>query len=697
MPSFSGTTPTDSVETQIIADSIPNTGFGYMSIISSDGSTFFVTMPYENTQRGAVYVYTLSSGQWVKTQILTASDGAADDYFGYLQSIAISSDGNTLLVGAAGVDTYPYTNNGAVYVFTRSGGVWIEQAKLLASDRADNDSFGFSVALSSDGNTAIVGAPYEDTSPEVDSGAAYVFTRSSGVWTQQAKLTPTTNYTNRYAGYSVALSPNGNTAYVGAPSGGGVSVVGEVCIFTRSGVSWSGQVSSLTASDSSGDDFFGFYIRVSSDGTTLVISNSAGNVNSYIFSGSGTSWTEIQKVVSDFNDVTNAALSSDGSVILFNIPQYSRYIGNAYTFFGAVYVYIRSGGAGGSYSLQEILTASDSTGTTGSGLTASADNYGNSSLAISGDGSTALVGASTRLSNIGAIYVYSLGRALDNKLYSYNSTSGVWNVSGYGELQSSTTYRTSTSGTWTVPVGAKAIEVTCVGAGGGGGRGARNSSSTTLGGGAGGGGGGISRYLFRAEDLGGAGASVTLTVGVNGSGSGVGATGTTALAGIAGISGGNTTFGSYLYAGGGGGGAGGVISGTTSTGGGIGGVGMFRGNSGRDYGSTSAASTTFPGAGGGGCGLGGTSTYRTGTVSNASNLTAATTGVGPTDSTYAWGGGGGAGEISSTGSAGYSFDGGQPGGGGGGGGEGSTGGASGAGGAGGTGGTGSIKITVWYG
>ncbi|MCK9516986.1 MAG: FG-GAP repeat protein, partial [Ottowia sp.] len=122
-----------------------------------------------------------SIGEWK----LVPSDGAADDWFGY--SVAISADGYTAIVGAYKDDDLG-TDSGSAYIFTRSGTTWTQQTKLLASDGAAGDSFGFSVAISGDGNTAIVGA-YGDDDKGSTSGSAYIFTRSGSTWTQQAKLT----------------------------------------------------------------------------------------------------------------------------------------------------------------------------------------------------------------------------------------------------------------------------------------------------------------------------------------------------------------------------------------------------------------------------------------------------------------------------------------------------------------------------
>ena len=102
---------------------------------------------------------------------LVASDGAASDSFGY--SVSISSDGTTALIGAR-LDDDKGTDGGSAYVFKFNGTSWTQQAKLTASDGAANDYFGYSVSISSDGTTALIGATYDDDKG-TDSGSAYVF------------------------------------------------------------------------------------------------------------------------------------------------------------------------------------------------------------------------------------------------------------------------------------------------------------------------------------------------------------------------------------------------------------------------------------------------------------------------------------------------------------------------------------------
>jgi hypothetical protein len=702
MASFSGTTPTDVIELQklLASDAASDDYFGTSVAISSDGSTAVVGAEIENTSpntdQGAAYIFTRVSGTWTEQQKLLASDAASSDYFG--TSVAISSDGNIILVGARAEDTSPATDQGAAYVFTRSGATWTQQTKLLASDRVTNDRFGYSVALSADGLTAIVGALFETTAPNSENGAAYVFTNTSGTWTQQAKLLASDRGDFDGFGWAVSLSSNGDIAIIGSiyETTSPNTINGAAYIFTRSGSTWT-QQQKLLASDASSDDNFGFSVDISEDGYTALIgaynestSPNTGNGAAYVFTRVSTTWTQQAKLlaldaaVSDLFG-TSVSLSGDGNTALIGASQENTFPN---TINGAAYVFTRSGST---WTQQQKILPSDP----------ETDDYFSKAVAISSDASTAIIGSYFKSkspnSGDGAAYIYALGRPLDNKLYSYDPTLGVWDISKFEELNSPTKIVYTASGTFTVPIGAKVIKVTCIGAGGGGGGGARNSTISTYSGGSGGGGGGLSDYIFRAEDLGGAGASVTVTVGTGGTGGAVTATGTTALAGNAGVAGGTTSISSgastFLRATGGGLGAGGVTTGTNATG--ASGFGMFGGNGvGYDSG--------LPGGGQGGQGSS-SGAGASGGIPVSSTLTAATGsvsangGAGPSNAYYNGAGGGGAGGASSTTNGFTGGAGGSYGGGGGGGGEGSTAGASGRGGAGGVGGVGLVTFTVWYG
>ena len=199
------------------------------------------------TNSGSAYVFTRSGEVWSQQAKLTASDPAAFDRFG--SSVAISGD--TAVIGAY--------SDGSAYVFSRSGGVWSQQAKLTASDDAGN-FFGWSVAV--DGDTVVIGAYLADYRGS-SSGSAYVFTRSGGVWSQQAKLTPSDLAAGDEFGISVVVS--GDTAVIGAHGNDdGGSNSGSAYVFSRSGGGWS-QQAKLTASDHAADDRFGRSVAISGD------------------------------------------------------------------------------------------------------------------------------------------------------------------------------------------------------------------------------------------------------------------------------------------------------------------------------------------------------------------------------------------------------------------------------------------------
>jgi hypothetical protein len=179
-------------------------------------------------------------------------------------SVAISSDGKTALIGGPG-DT---VNQGAAWVFTRSGSTWAQQGlKLTGTGETSSGFFGTSVALSADGNTALIGGPHDNN----NLGAAWVFTRSGSTWTQQgAKLTGGTDETGQGSfGSSVALSAGGNTALIGGPWDN--SLVGAAWVFARSGSTWAQQGAKLTGSDETGSGLFGGNVALSADGNTALI------------------------------------------------------------------------------------------------------------------------------------------------------------------------------------------------------------------------------------------------------------------------------------------------------------------------------------------------------------------------------------------------------------------------------------------
>jgi hypothetical protein len=207
---------------------------------------------------------------WSRQHELTSGDGAANDCFGC--SLALSADGTTALIGAYAKTVGGNEGQGVVYVFSRSGGIWSLQRELVASDSAVNDNFGWSVALSANGNTALVGAHFKTVGMHLQQGVAYVFTRSGSSWSQQRELVASDGATMDFFGWSVALSANGNTALVGAyaKTVGGNQTQGVAYVFTRSIRTWS-QQSELTASDGAMWDHLGWSVALSASGATALV------------------------------------------------------------------------------------------------------------------------------------------------------------------------------------------------------------------------------------------------------------------------------------------------------------------------------------------------------------------------------------------------------------------------------------------
>jgi len=383
--------------------------------VSVDGNTIVVGAYGDDdggSRSGSAYVFTRSGTTWTEQQKLTASDAAEDDLFGD----AVSVDGDTIVVGAYGDDDGG-SDSGSAYVFTRSGTIWTEQQKLTALDAAEGDWFGWSVSV--DGDTIVVGAVGNDEF----SGSAYVFTRSGTIWTEQQKLTASDAAVHDTFGSAILV--DGDTIVIGAygdEDGGFYS--GSAYVFTRSGTTWTEQ-QKLTASDAAAKDLFGSAVSV--DGDTIVVGaqgNDDGGSRSgsaYVFTRSGTTWTEQQKLTASDaaeGDLFGSVVSVDGDTIVigadFDDDDGSRS--------GSAYVFTRSSTI---WTEQQKLTASDA---------AEGDFFGRS---ISVDGDTIVVGADgddDGGSRSGSTYVFaSLVTVVDIDIKP-GSDSNSFNNNGYGVI-----------------------------------------------------------------------------------------------------------------------------------------------------------------------------------------------------------------------------------------------------------------------
>ena len=379
------------------ADGAPQDSLGFSVAVSGD--TAVVGAPRDqvgsNANQGSAYVYVRTGATWAFQQKLTASDGVANDEFGY----AVAVEGDTIFVGRhfTQVGNNARTR-GAVYVYTRSGSTWTQSAaQLTPSDSADGDLFGASLAV--DGGTLVVGALQKNNGATFFQGAAYVFTGAGANWTQQAKLLADDGGFARFFGYSVAVS--GETAVVGSPGQAGTSSDsgrGSAYVYTRTGGAWT-QQQKLLASDGAAGDAFGFSVGVSGEtavvGARLDTVNGVGGQGSvYVYTRAGATWSEQQHLfgveATQRNDTFGASVAIEGDTVAVGSPAHEVVPGIANH--GAVYVFTR---AGGTFARTDKLVHEDP----------APDALG-TSVAI--DGATVVAGAPSKNSARGAAYVFRL-------------------------------------------------------------------------------------------------------------------------------------------------------------------------------------------------------------------------------------------------------------------------------------------------
>jgi trimeric autotransporter adhesin len=428
---------------------------GNSSAVSADGTTLAMGAPHESSgakgingnqndrsvySSGAVYVFTRRGNAVAQQAYIKASNPGDGANFG--SSVALSRDGNTLAVAAyyeasnaTGINGNQADRSipeaGAVYIFTRTGSTWSQQAYIKASNTgnaaagdnfAEGDQFGYSIALSDDGNTLAVGAIGEDSNATGingnqddnsanQSGAVYMFTRTGGTWAQQAYIKSTMTRPNVLFGYSVGVSENGNTLAVGeydADRG-----KGALYVYVRTNGLWADQAR-IQASNAENGDSLGYSLAISDDGNTIAsgaadedcltpgvnppgcdkdqpMDNSSGAA--YVFVRNGTTWTQ-QAFLKSSNPAkqdwfgVRIAISGDGNTVAVAAPNEDssskgingKQDDNTAPEAGAVYYYTRTGTT---WVQQAYVKASN---------TRAGDEFG-SSLALSGDGRTLLVGA----------------------------------------------------------------------------------------------------------------------------------------------------------------------------------------------------------------------------------------------------------------------------------------------------------------
>jgi hypothetical protein len=376
--------------------------FGASAALSADGSTLVIGAPQAKASQGAVWVFARSGATWTQQgEALTAPESVSESpveecaeeatdeegecAFG--SSVALSADGNTALVG----DPSAGDTRGAAWVLTRSEGVWTRGPALAGGGEAGEGRFGRSVSLSSDGNTALVGVP----SAAYARGGAWVFTRSGPTWTRELMLVDAEASRLAYFGRSVALSGDGQTALIGAP--GYASYEGAAWRFTRSGSTWT-QQHRLSPGGESVEGHFGKSVALSTDGSTALIGaqgDGAGHGAVWTFGRAGAESEFAQQGKKLVGAVeggephfgASVALSGDGATALVGAPR-------AEAGLGLVSVFTRTGSG---WSEKPALGGSEAVGKGWSGA----------SVALSSDGEVAAIGAPRDQKKAGGAWVFS--------------------------------------------------------------------------------------------------------------------------------------------------------------------------------------------------------------------------------------------------------------------------------------------------
>lgn len=411
-------------------------------------------------QSGAAYIFVRTNGVWSQQAYLKASNtgggnrfGAVGDYFGY--SVAISGD--TVVVGAyfedssaTGVNGDQANNNaqdsGAAYVFTRAAGVWSQQAYLKASNTRGGSLFGLAVAIS--GDTVVAGSVLESSNATgvngdqsntsvPGAGAAYVFTRSAGVWTQQAYLKAATTAEGDNFGQSVSVS--GDTIIAGAPQPAtmsGPARNGAAYVFARSGNVWSPQAT-LTASNANAGDGFGR--DVAGSGETIAVgaegedSNATGvNGNQadnsapesgavYVFARSGTAWSQqayLKASINATNDNFGHSVALSGRTVAVGTLRGTAYLFSASNgTWSQLAALTAFGGPAGALFGESVALSGDVAGI---------GNQSDASSATGINGSPNNIGAP----NSGAAFAFELDRQVSNAGVYRNGFFWVQDVNG---------------------------------------------------------------------------------------------------------------------------------------------------------------------------------------------------------------------------------------------------------------------------
>jgi FG-GAP repeat len=368
---------------------------GFSVALSADGNTALIGGWFYKSGEGAAWVYARSGSTWTEQAKLVGSEASKDAQQGF--SVALSADGDTAVIGGPEDEGASKTFPGAAWVFTRSGATWTEQQKLVGTSATMPSAQGHGVALSADGDTALIGGDEDNKGV----GAGWVFTREAGKWTQQgAKLVGAHTGSLLQQGWSVALSGSGDTALIGGPRTGGEKgekEAGAAWVFTRSGSTWKEQEKLPSGTGAGEEAAQGQSVALSGDADTALIGGPGFDKAlgaAWVYALEGGKWVQQGEKLLGEDAATEP---QQGVSVSLSEDGDTALVGGYHddTSVGAAWAFVRSGSTWGE---QQKLVGTGSTGgfpTQGTGV------------ALSGDGATALVGGAGDDSGVGAAWVFT--------------------------------------------------------------------------------------------------------------------------------------------------------------------------------------------------------------------------------------------------------------------------------------------------
>jgi len=305
--------------------------YGFKSTISGDGRCAAVSSDNSSSSRSNVYIYTYDGNIWRQQAVLSSAGIANSVNFG--ASLSLNFDGTVLLVGDPG-DLSDGPNAGKARVFAKiSGGSWVESGVLAVSDPKRDKQFGYSVFLNMAGDIAFVGAPA--TTGLNGIGAAYVFTKSGGFWSQSAKINQPGNVQNTAFGHSIATDSNGAFALIGAPRSN------QAHVYNKAGTNWIRQAS-LFPTNAPAQNRFGSSVTISGDANFCTVGDPAGGIGGYavVFGKSGTNWLQTQILEEPHQNIGNGfsqeiKLNSDGQRVFITADNSGNSTGRSFVFLRA--------------------------------------------------------------------------------------------------------------------------------------------------------------------------------------------------------------------------------------------------------------------------------------------------------------------------------------------------------------------------